>query len=320
MYTAFQKLYTFAMKTSFLMLARRVLPALLLASVCWASVASGAETEESPLIKAMGWKGECDGAPSDMAEFRRLLEAGADPDSCDEDGMPLLYSASENGNPEAVKLLLEFGADTEKRCPVRGEGHAPRQQGRTPLFGAAEGQAAEGLPYGMNPKECMRLLLAAGANVHARDEYGRTPLFYAAGYGFGYGEDRVLMLLAAGADVNALNDLGETPLVYAVKRWDALCISSLCEHGADVSWRDAAGNTLLHLLVKHPPLLTNMASKDAEQWNLREIARYHAAIRALLAAGADPNAANAAGETPLSLAEKSGNAELVELLREASRH
>lgn len=79
LYTALVMLYAFAMKISLLTLAHRVFPSLLLASVCWCSVASAAETEKSPLVKTMGWKGESQGALSDLAEFRCLMEQGADP-------------------------------------------------------------------------------------------------------------------------------------------------------------------------------------------------------------------------------------------------
>lgn len=196
------------MKTSFLMLARRVLPALLLASVCWASVASGAETEESPLIKAMGWKGECHGAPSDMAEFRRLLEAGADPNECDTKGNPLLMLAAENHHAEAVKLLLEFGADTE-------------------ICGAMEWtalHAAVATDKGRAEQaECVRLLLQAGAKTDEQDENGLTPLALAARND---DERVVMMLLEAGADptLRSKGKPGWSALELLEKRGSEACI------------------------------------------------------------------------------------------------
>lgn len=196
------------MKTSFLMLARRVLPALLLASVCWDPVASAAEMEESALIKAMGWKGECHGAPSDMAEFRRLLEAGADPNECDAKGNPLLLLAAENHHAEAVKLLLEFGADTEIRGAMEW----------TALHAAVatdKGRAEQA--------ECVRLLLQAGAKTDEQDENGLTPLALAARND---DERVVMMLLEAGADptLRSKGKPGWSALELLEKRGSEACI------------------------------------------------------------------------------------------------
>ena len=66
----------------------------------------------------------------------------------------------------------------------------------------------------------MRILLAAGADVHARNCYGSTPLHMAAVASM---RDAASVLLAAKADVNAVNNGGWTPLQYAIRGGEGFC-------------------------------------------------------------------------------------------------
>ncbi len=268
----------------------------------------------------------------DAAEVKRMLDAGFDPtrrDAYVEDGSPwalVLHYCCLGGSQnetDYMQMLIDAGVDINQ----------PALWGETPLCYAAE--------YGLG--DLLRLLLAHGADATRRDKGGNTALHAAvearpatdmphegapeecerrcrellAGYA-----ENIRTLVAAGADVNAVNDAGETPLYLAVQRKEPALVEALLEKGADVSRRYAAGDTVLHILVRRqPPLFSVSESQPArmreahEYWNRSMRERYQATLRALLAAGADPHAANDAGETPLSLAEKSGNAELVRMLR-----
>ena len=67
---------------------------------------------------------------------------------------------------------------------------------------------------GDNPEarvDCLHVLLEAGANIHAPDQYQRTPLHYAAGYLNAI----VAALLEAGADVNRGDNNNRMPLLFA---------------------------------------------------------------------------------------------------------
>ena len=57
--------------------------------------------------------------------------------------------------------------------------------------------------------EAVKEYLAAGGDVNAKDDDGRTPLHYAAS------KEIAELLIASGADVNAKTDDGETPLDWA---------------------------------------------------------------------------------------------------------
>jgi hypothetical protein len=82
-------------------------------------------------------------------------------------------------------------------------------------------------------------------DLEARDHYGETKLFEAVRH---RNQERIEMLLAAGANVNARNNPGATPLIalaYDYNRTDTLVIAQLVAAGADVNLRDENGWTAL---------------------------------------------------------------------------
>ena len=133
----------------------------------------------------------------------------------------------------------------------------------------------------------LEALLAAGAELTARDESGSTPLHGAAG--FNENPAVVDTLLAAGADPMARTDEGDTPLHHSATYNDnPAVLETLLAAGADLMARNEDGDTPLHRAAS------------------RSIGDSHAgvAITALLAAGADPTTPNAAGQTPWDLAQE----------------
>ncbi|MFF5976308.1 HEAT repeat domain-containing protein [Streptomyces sp. NPDC012769] len=65
----------------------------------------------------------------DADEVRRLLEAGADPDTAGEDGLPVLCAAVTAYDAAVTELLVDHGADPDRPLP----------DGTTPLSRAVEG-------------------------------------------------------------------------------------------------------------------------------------------------------------------------------------
>jgi ankyrin repeat protein len=95
--------------------------------------------------------------------------------------------------PVTVELLIANGAD------VNAKGG---DVGLTPLHCAV----------GNGHKEIAERLIAAGADVNAKDDLGWTPLHEAA-----HRESKEIaeLLIANGADVNTMQEDGETPLDWA---------------------------------------------------------------------------------------------------------
>jgi ankyrin repeat protein len=165
-------------------------------------------------------------------------------------------------------------------------------------------------------------LLKDPAAVNVRDAEGATPLMYAAAVG---SIDAMNRLLAAGADVNARNALGSSALTWATK--DLAKVRLLLDHGADVNVTSIPGRTPLLVATMHNPsaevvklLITRGADARAVD-KLQATALHTAAVaadidtlRVLLDAKVDVNARDAADFTPLMVAAANGSVGAVKLL------
>ena len=150
-------------------------------------VDESASADECPL---------CDSAENgDIAEVKRLLDGGANPNAAKYDGWTALMYASFYGHAEIVKMLLSAGANP----------NAANFYNETALFNASK------MIYAKSA-EIMKMLLAAGANPNAADKDGWTALMIMAKKRH---PEIVKMLLSAGADVNVANNGGWTALKIA---------------------------------------------------------------------------------------------------------
>jgi hypothetical protein len=127
-----------------------------------------------------------------------LIEAGADPAAMDKRGRTPLMSAVQSRVPDAMRYLLENGADVNARDQLEG----------TALVRA-------GGSFGN--LESVQVLLSVGADVNVQDKNGMTPLMWAARWG---DAPRVQALVKAGADVGARDSKGRTALDWARTRGD----------------------------------------------------------------------------------------------------
>jgi ankyrin repeat protein len=141
------------------------------------------------------------GAFGDLDRLTELLDA--DPslaNAFSADGFSALHLPAFFGKHEAVRLLLQRGADAD----ARGRGWMTG----TALHSAAAGKHADAVAE----------LIEAGADPNARQSGGWTPLHSAARNG---DVASVEALLDAGADPSATNDEGQTVLELAVEGGDA---------------------------------------------------------------------------------------------------
>ena len=88
----------------------------------------------------------------------------------------------------------------------------------------------------------VKLLLEKGADIESKDDYGRTPLSWAAEGGH---KAVVKLLLEKGADMESKDDYGQTPLSWAAEGGHEAVVQLLLEKGADIEskdklWPDAA--------------------------------------------------------------------------------
>jgi ankyrin repeat protein len=124
--------------------------------------------------------------------------------------------AARSGEAESVRLLVEAGADPDRR----DDG----PNGWTPLLHAVH----------KDQPAAVRELLAAGADVNRAAPNGLTPLMLAACQA----EPEIFAaLLAAGADPHAVKENGETVLTQAVIGGDPRIVRALMQRAPDLRLR-----------------------------------------------------------------------------------
>lgn len=159
-----------------------------------------------------------------------LHSKGADPNLSVDGCTPLENAVLHSQNVAIVRELIARGANVNHDDGCAG----------TVLITAA----ANGLT------QILRELLNGEADTSLKNEEGECPLSFAVCYGH---LDCVKALLAAGADVNSRDKKEGTPLLYAVMQQEQQIdiVNELLSAGADVNARDVPGYTPLGIAADY---------------------------------------------------------------------
>ncbi|MFC1781163.1 ankyrin repeat domain-containing protein [Planctomycetota bacterium] len=233
----------------------------------------------------------------DIDMVKLLVEHGARFDAKLPNGMTVLqYAASQGGSREIVEVLISQGVDTSSFHMAACVGDLSR----------------------------VKELIEQGTEVDVQDEAGWTALCWAV---FTGKTDIAEFLIVEGADINTQIDYDSTLLHEAAQVGSPSLVELLISNGMDVNIQDGQRRTPLFEAASagHLQVIELLVSRgaDVNARALRRLAPLHAAVAAghkdvvelLIRSGAEVSI-RGMGQTPLDMATRRGDTEIIEMLTE----
>lgn len=267
----------------------------------------------------------------DMFKTAKVIieSGGADINTTNNKGLPLIMMAVKMGNIEAVKYLIERGCEIDKKDTnsknalslaiklgllaistlLLESGSDVNMStgvlGDTPLILALKAKQFE----------ISLLLIEKGANVNTFNKQGYNPLMICMSASrYRLAVDKVISKLTEnGANVNVKNECGNTPLMKLILDGDIKTIKRVIENGGDVTIKNKLGQTGLHLAHNRSVEILECVMNGIKNVNTEdrngETVLYKAFtvgkwdnIKFLLENGADPNTKPINRRSPLMIA------------------
>lgn len=259
-----------------------------------------------------------------MVEF--LVSEGFGLEERAANGCTSLHLAALNGHEAVIEALLVNGADVRAEnngLTARDCALVKKHQGIGEILEGIGGKIPLHWAVTRNKSEYVKWLIKSGVSVNARDEDGRTPLHVC------FEHDMAELLISSGADIELITNTGWTPLFMAVANGQARMMNALLERGAQKNGTDNEGRSLLHIAAMNGVLslfgplvlqtldINGLDKQEKTPLHLAAEGRFKAHIQTaeiLLACGASLHAQDASGNTPLHVAAKRGNGDMVEVL------
>ncbi len=276
----------------------KLLPLSVILLLCFIS-ASAQEIDKNEDLLIAAYDG-------DYSKVDSLIEAGADVNYLNKDGVSALMFSAQAGKINVAELLIANGAMIDT-FPW---------DGRTALIAAVRsGQF-----------DMTEFLIRNGANVNVKDIYKSSPLHYAAANFDYYMSD---MLLYYDADIESKDKHGNTPLLIASFFGTDSLINLLIDHNCNINAQDSIGNSALikacendlpetvELLIEKGADLNLKNKKSYTALQVASMNGYEDIVELLIENKADLNIQNKDSLSAIRLAILNGQRNTKKLLKKA---
>ncbi len=162
------------------------------------------------------------------------IEKGANSNSFSDQYLPAIYIAANRDQYELVKLLIDKGADVNKKGSSK---KLNIKDGFALLTSSARGNL-----------DITRLLIENNAKIDQTDNSGLTSLMSASFRG----KDVIVeYLIKKGASIEQKDNFGYTALMFAANAGKIDCVDLLIRNGANVQTKDKDDSTAIMFAAQH---------------------------------------------------------------------